>query len=77
MRALTSWHPYLAVAGELQAEIHTTGLTEGTGRDLGVIIQLMQLVHLIFSKNQLSLKGDSDLVLLERQGELHGGTILW
>jgi hypothetical protein len=58
-------------------ETHTAGLTEGTGRDLGVISQLMQLVLLIFSKNQLALKGYRELVLLEPLGELHGGTTLW
>ena len=77
MGSLTSWHPYLAVAGESQVGIHTAGLTEGTGRDLGVITQLMQLILLTFSKIQLALNGDSELVLLEPQGELHGGTILW
>lgn len=75
MRALTSWHLYLAVAGGSQVETHTAGLTEGTGRGLGVTTWAYQLILLISSKVQLTLKGGSELLLFE--GEPHGGTILW
>jgi hypothetical protein len=76
VRALTSWHPCLPVAGESLPEIHT-GLIEDKGRGLGVTTQLTLLILLIFSKIQLALRRASGLVLFRLVAELHVGTILW